>query len=231
MESREAQEIEVRRGEVVVVEHTSHVQKVNVNTSIAWATSFAWGLGCRGGSQIGRGPRCTGIDKPHDDGVDAPPGAAELNSDAGTLTDGLVLRSGLRCWPTRFLSFLLDLFRSILIHCHIPVCTMAGVLKKYELEAKLKDEHKLIQQGILRDENPLDLTSDFTKFLGACRKGDLKTCQELISNGVNINGKDAFDYTPLIIASLCGHFELVQLLLESGTPLCDIDMPRRRTRC
>ncbi|KAI7779578.1 hypothetical protein LA080_000690 [Diaporthe eres] len=93
---------------------------------------------------------------------------------------------------------------------------MAGVLKKYELEAKLKDEHKLIQQGILRDENPLDLTSDFTKFLGACRKGDLKTCQELISNGVNINGKDAFDYTPLIIASLCGHFELVQLLLESG---------------
>lgn len=101
---------------------------------------------------------------------------------------------------------------------------MAGVLKKYELEAKLKDEHKLIQQGILRDENPLDLTSDFTKFLGACRKGDLKTCQELISNGVNINGKDAFDYTPLIIASLCGHFELVQLLLESGTPLCDIGM-------
>jgi hypothetical protein len=95
---------------------------------------------------------------------------------------------------------------------------MAGVLKKYELEAKLKDEHKLIEQGILRDENPLDLTSDFSKFLTACRKGDLKTCQELISNGVNINGKDAFDYTPLIIASLCGHFELVQLLLESGTP-------------
>ncbi|KAG8168100.1 hypothetical protein KVR01_003789 [Diaporthe batatas] len=93
---------------------------------------------------------------------------------------------------------------------------MAGVLKKYELEAKLKDEHNLIAQGILRDENPLDLTSDFSKFLTACRKGDLKTCQELISNGVNINGKDAFDYTPLIIASLCGHFELVQLLLESG---------------
>ncbi|ROW16465.1 hypothetical protein VPNG_02774 [Cytospora leucostoma] len=91
-----------------------------------------------------------------------------------------------------------------------------GVLKKYELEAKLKDEHTLIEQGILRDENPLDLTSDFTNFLDACRKGDLKTCQELISEGVNINGKDAYDYTPLIIASLCGHFELVQLLLESG---------------
>ncbi|ROV91625.1 hypothetical protein VSDG_07923 [Cytospora chrysosperma] len=93
---------------------------------------------------------------------------------------------------------------------------MSGILKKHELEAKLKDEHQLIEQGILRDENPLDLTTDFSRFLDACRKGDLKTCQELISNGVNINGKDPYDYTPLIIASLCGHFELVQLLLESG---------------
>jgi ankyrin repeat protein len=35
----------------------------------------------------------------------------------------------------------------------------------------------------------------------ACRHGDLKRCQELISQGVNINGKDRFDYTPLIIVS------------------------------
>ncbi|KAJ9155691.1 BTB/POZ domain-containing protein 3 [Pleurostoma richardsiae] len=90
------------------------------------------------------------------------------------------------------------------------------VLRKDELEAKLKDEHDLIQSGVLRDDNPLDTTSDFNKFLEACRRGDLKTCQELISQGININGKDHFDYTPLIIASLCGHFELVQLLLESG---------------
>jgi ankyrin repeat protein len=33
----------------------------------------------------------------------------------------------------------------------------------------------------------------------ACRRGDLRRCQELISEGVNINGKDRFDYTPLII--------------------------------
>lgn len=76
---------------------------------------------------------------------------------------------------------------------------MAVVLKKHELEAKLKDEHQLIERGILRDENPLDQSDDFSNFLKACRKGDLKTCQELISNGVNINGKDHFDYTPLII--------------------------------
>ncbi|KAJ4419940.1 hypothetical protein N0V82_004654 [Gnomoniopsis sp. IMI 355080] len=93
---------------------------------------------------------------------------------------------------------------------------MASVLKKFELEAKLKDENLLIASGVLRDENPLEQSSDFTKFLHACRKGDLKTCQELMNSGVNINGKDHFDYTPLIIASLCGHFELVQLLLEAG---------------
>lgn len=78
---------------------------------------------------------------------------------------------------------------------------MASVLRKFELEAKLKDENLLIASGVLRDENPLEQSSDFTKFLHACRKGDLKTCQELMNSGVNINGKDHFDYTPLIIVS------------------------------
>ncbi|KAM5348850.1 hypothetical protein ACJ41O_008673 [Fusarium nematophilum] len=90
------------------------------------------------------------------------------------------------------------------------------VLRKDELEGKLGEEARLIKSGVLRDENPLDESPEFHEFLMACRHGDLRTCQELISRGVNINGKDRFDYTPLIIASLCGHYELVQLLLESG---------------
>ncbi|PKS09543.1 hypothetical protein jhhlp_004160 [Lomentospora prolificans] len=90
------------------------------------------------------------------------------------------------------------------------------VLRKHELELKLYQEKQMIQNGLLRDENPLDLSDDFNKLIEACRRGDLKTCQELISAGVNINGRDRFDYTPLIIASLCGHYELVELLLESG---------------
>ncbi|CAM1506286.1 Fc.00g059270.m01.CDS01 [Cosmosporella sp. VM-42] len=89
------------------------------------------------------------------------------------------------------------------------------VLRKDELEGKLVEDALLIKSGVLRDENPLDDSPEFHGFLMACRHGDLKTCQELISQGVNINGKDRFDYTPLIIASLCGHYELVQLLLES----------------
>lgn len=94
---------------VVVHGHLSpHVRKVNVNTSIAWATIF-WGLGCPGGSLVGMGPHCTRIDKPHDDGVDAPPGAAALNSDARTppaLYSGADKVAGL---PVFFTSFLLDL--------------------------------------------------------------------------------------------------------------------------
>ncbi|KAI3327237.1 BTB/POZ domain-containing protein [Xylariaceae sp. AK1471] len=90
------------------------------------------------------------------------------------------------------------------------------VLRKHELEAKLKDDLELVQSGVLRDENPLDSSEEFNELLEVCRRGDLKRTQELISAGVNLNGKDKFDYTPLIIASLCGHFELVRLLLESG---------------
>ncbi|KAI1452212.1 hypothetical protein F4805DRAFT_448344 [Annulohypoxylon moriforme] len=90
------------------------------------------------------------------------------------------------------------------------------VLRKDELEAKLKDDLELVRSGVLRDENPLDTTNEFNELLEACRRGDLKRTQELISAGVNINGKDRFDYTPLIVASLCGHYELVELLLESG---------------
>ncbi|UKZ82451.1 hypothetical protein TrVFT333_010240 [Trichoderma virens FT-333] len=89
------------------------------------------------------------------------------------------------------------------------------VLGKHELEGKLGEESLLIKSGVLRDENPLDTSAEFHDFLLACRRGDLRKCQELIGMGVNINGKDKFDYTPLIIASLCGHYELVQLLLES----------------
>ncbi|RDA84876.1 hypothetical protein CP532_2077 [Ophiocordyceps camponoti-leonardi (nom. inval.)] len=90
------------------------------------------------------------------------------------------------------------------------------VLPKHELEGKLGEERLMIKNGLLRDENPLDQSAEFKDFLAACRCGDLRRCQELINQGVNINGKDDFDYTPLIIASLCGHYELVQLLLDSG---------------
>jgi len=76
------------------------------------------------------------------------------------------------------------------------------VLRKHELEAKLKDDHQLITSGVLRNEHPFDASNEFRQFMHACRLGNLKRCQELISAGVQINGKDEFDYTPLIIVSI-----------------------------
>uniref|UniRef100_A0A093V2P1 BTB/POZ domain-containing protein 3 n=1 Tax=Talaromyces marneffei PM1 TaxID=1077442 RepID=A0A093V2P1_TALMA len=100
--------------------------------------------------------------------------------------------------------------------------TDSEILRKDELEIRLHNEKKLIHEGALKDENPLDFSEGFRQLCEACRKGDLKVCQEKISEGVNINARDSYDYTPLILASLCGHFEVAQLLLESGA-LCERD--------
>ncbi|KAF9884461.1 hypothetical protein FE257_001722 [Aspergillus nanangensis] len=96
------------------------------------------------------------------------------------------------------------------------------VLRKDQLETSLHNEQKLIKEGTIKDDNPLDLTEPFRELCSACRKGDLKVCQEKITEGVNINARDPYDYTPLILASLCGHYEVVRLLLESGA-LCERD--------
>jgi len=96
------------------------------------------------------------------------------------------------------------------------------LLRKDQLEASLHNEKKLIEEGILKEDNPLDVSDDFRRLCEGARRGDLKVCQEMIQEGANINAKDQYDYTPLILASLCGHYETVQLLLESGA-LCERD--------
>ncbi len=75
------------------------------------------------------------------------------------------------------------------------------ILRKDQLEASLHEEKKLIENGRLKEDNPLDLSESFNKLCEACRGGDLKVCQEMITGGANINARDAFDYTPLILVS------------------------------
>jgi ankyrin repeat protein len=75
------------------------------------------------------------------------------------------------------------------------------VKKKHEIEAALAKENQQVSSGKLKEDNPLDLSDDFRRFCEACRRGDLKGCQELISKGININARDKFDYTPLILVS------------------------------
>jgi ankyrin repeat and BTB/POZ domain-containing protein 1 len=73
------------------------------------------------------------------------------------------------------------------------------VVAKGDLELQLKNEHEQIQDGVLKDDSPLDSSPEFQQLCIACRVGDLKGCQEAIASGVNINARDAFDYTPLIL--------------------------------
>lgn len=73
------------------------------------------------------------------------------------------------------------------------------VVPKHELEAALHEENKAIRAGKLKEDNPLDFSEDFRLLCDACRRGDLKLCQEQLSKGVNINARDQFDYTPLIL--------------------------------
>ena len=73
------------------------------------------------------------------------------------------------------------------------------LLGKHQLEKALYDERKEVTSGRLKEDNPLDTSLDFRRFCEACRRGDLRVCQEQISKGININARDEFDYTPLIL--------------------------------
>lgn len=78
-----------------------------------------------------------------------------------------------------------------------------NILRKDQLAATLHEEkkkkNKLIESGRLKDSNPLDVSESFDKLCEACRRGDIKICQEAITEGVNINACDQFDYSPLIL--------------------------------
>lgn len=78
------------------------------------------------------------------------------------------------------------------------------ILRKDQLEASLHEEKKLIEDGRLKDDSPLDVSERFDKLCEACRRGDLKTCQETIAEGVKVNACDRFDYTPLILVTIFG---------------------------
>ena len=116
-------------------------------------------------------------------------------------------------------------FRKCLVLPQYSSVNTAGqsmVVGKHEIESALRAEKQEINAGRLREDSPLDESQGFKDLCMACRRGDLKACQEKIAEGVNVNARDRFDYTPLNLSSLCGHFEVVRLLLESGA-LCERD--------
>ncbi|KAI2787193.1 hypothetical protein POX_f07556 [Penicillium oxalicum] len=76
------------------------------------------------------------------------------------------------------------------------------ILRKDQLEISLHNEKQLIKEGTIKDDNPLDLSEPFRELCSACRRGDLKVCQEKITEGVNVNARDSYDYTPLILNAI-----------------------------
>lgn len=68
-----------------------------------------------------------------------------------------------------------------------------------------------------------DLAKVFNDLCMSCRAGDIDTVDSLLSTPeLNINQVDEWDYSPLILASLCGHTKIVELLLSRGA-ICDRD--------
>lgn len=87
------------------------------------------------------------------------------------------------------------------------------VLKKADIEASLHEEQKLIRDGKLKEDNPLDVSEDFRRLCEDCRRGDLEACQEMITVGANINARDQFDYTPLILVMFASRLPHIPRLL------------------
>lgn len=66
----------------------------------------------------------------------------------------------------------------------------------------------------------LNESEQFLDLLACVRQGDLEKVSSLVENfSVELNCVDKYDYSPLILASLCGHIEIVQYLLGAGAIL------------
>ncbi|KAK6537086.1 hypothetical protein TWF281_001285 [Arthrobotrys megalospora] len=64
---------------------------------------------------------------------------------------------------------------------------------------------------------------DLETLMNAIRVGDIKTVQEhLVTSKHHLNAVDKFDYSPIVLASLCGHYDILELLLSLGAR-CDRD--------
>ena len=63
----------------------------------------------------------------------------------------------------------------------------------------------------------------FSEICLACRTGDIEVVDSLLfTPNLDINQVDEYDYSPLILSSLCEHYDIVELLLQRGA-VCDRD--------
>ncbi|EGW30135.1 uncharacterized protein SPAPADRAFT_144561 [Spathaspora passalidarum NRRL Y-27907] len=68
-----------------------------------------------------------------------------------------------------------------------------------------------------------EVAKAFADICMACRTGDIEVVDSLLSTpNLDINQVDEYNYSPLILSSLCGHYPIVELLLQRGA-VCDRD--------
>lgn len=92
-----------------------------------------------------------------------------------------------------------------------------------EQAMSVEPKYKIIQRLDDDDVAPVtDNSPGFAELCDAARSGDLERVEKAVAFGVNVNQIDEFDYSPLILASLCGHYGVVEYLLNNGAK-CDRD--------
>ncbi|CAD5229097.1 unnamed protein product [Bursaphelenchus okinawaensis] len=85
----------------------------------------------------------------------------------------------------------------------------------------VKSTHNVgIKQTVISksaDNNGLSVSDrDVRLFLKAVNDNDLIKAQEYLDKGVDVNSKDSFNWTALMIAAAEGHKEMVKMLIENG---------------
>jgi len=76
---------------------------------------------------------------------------------------------------------------------------------------------KSVEQKLTKEEQEEVLQSQANeKFLDAAQKGNLQKAQKALRAGANVDAKDKYDQTALMLASHCGLTDLVGLLIKAG---------------
>ncbi|KAK9455855.1 hypothetical protein V1511DRAFT_479264 [Dipodascopsis uninucleata] len=117
-------------------------------------------------------------------------------------------------------------YETVLEDGFVPFPQVEVIAEDLPLEPKHKIISRLWHEEDIHTVGELSSEREKIRFHAlceACRAGDLEQVENLVSTfGVEVNATDEWDYTPLILASLCGHEHVVKYLLENGA-ICDRD--------
>ncbi|XP_063052798.1 ankyrin repeat, SAM and basic leucine zipper domain-containing protein 1 [Engraulis encrasicolus] len=71
-------------------------------------------------------------------------------------------------------------------------------------------------EGVVKDEPATPDGDKVSTFKRAINTGDIKVVEQLLDNGVEVDTRLGFDWTPLMYAVHAGNYDMAQLLLDRG---------------